>query len=63
MAREGQNYPRPVTDSDPRFTFGLILDVADVLTRHGYPPLSDDGMDHVDLQQALFRFLYGPSTT
>ena len=30
--------PRPPTaDSDARFTRGLTFDVADVLTRHGYP--------------------------
>jgi hypothetical protein len=64
MTDEARNYPvpRPETDSDSRFTFGLILDVADVLTRHGYPPLSGDGRDHLELQQALFRFLYHPST-
>lgn len=63
MAATAQNYPvaRPESGDDPRFTFGLIMAVADVLTRHGYPPVT--GMDHVDLQQALFRFLYGPSTT
>lgn len=53
-----RQYPiRPVPDDDPRFTRGLALDVAEVLLRHGYPPLS--AMDHVELQQALFRFLYG----
>lgn len=51
-------YPiRPLPDEDPRFTFGLVRDVAEVLERHGYPPVVN-GLDHVDLQQALFRFLY-----
>ncbi|MDK1477051.1 hypothetical protein QNO07_27270 [Streptomyces sp. 549] len=51
-------YPiRPLPDDDRRFTFGLRLDVAEVLEAHGYPPLVT-GIDHVDLQQSLFRFLY-----
>lgn len=51
-------YPiRPLPDEDPRFTFGLTLDVAKVLTEHGYPPVT--GLDMVDLRQALFGFLYG----
>lgn len=51
--------PRPV-DDDPRFTHGLMLDVASVLTDHGYPPVRA-GRDWVELQQALFRFLYAPT--
>ncbi|MDK1474933.1 hypothetical protein QNO07_16135 [Streptomyces sp. 549] len=51
-------YPiRPLPDDDARFTFGLIRDVAEVLAAHGFPPVTS-GLDHVDLQQALFRFLY-----
>lgn len=49
-------YPLPRPDDDPRFTFGLQLDVAEVLQKHGYPKLS--GTDLVDLGQALMRFLY-----
>lgn len=49
-------YPLPQAESDPRFTFGLQLDVADVLEKHGFPRVS--GVDLVDLGQALFRFLY-----
>ena len=52
-------YPLP-DEEDPRFTFGLILDVAEVLKRHGYDPLH--GTDLVDLQQALYGFLYAPSS-
>jgi len=54
-------YPiRPRPDEDPRFTIGLALDVAKVLKDHGYPPVTA-GLDIVDLQQALYRFLYvGP---
>lgn len=52
-------YPLPRPDDDPRFTLGLALDVAGVLHRHGHPEITA-GLDVVDLQQALFRFLYGP---
>lgn len=47
---------KPPAD-DPRFTLGLTLDVARVLTQHGYPEIKD-GPAFLDLQQALFRFLY-----
>lgn len=55
-------YPlsQPESGSDPRFTFGLTLDVAKVIEAAGYPPVTD-GSDFVDLQQALFRFLYESS--
>lgn len=52
------NFPVPKEEGDKRLTFGLVLDVAEVFQRHGYPDVT--GMDHVDLQSALFRFLYGP---
>jgi hypothetical protein len=52
--------PRPPADSDTRFTLGLTLDVADVLTRHGYPPLTT-GADLLRLQQALFTTIYQPA--
>jgi hypothetical protein len=51
-----RNYPLPVADDDPRLTFGLMLDIADVLKAAGYPPLT--GFDLAALQQDLFRFLY-----
>lgn len=53
-------YPlsRPETGNDERFTFGLVLDVAKVLTDHGYPDPNEHGGDFVQLQQALFCFLY-----
>ena len=38
---------------------GLVADVADVLVAHGYPHVNG-GRDIVELQQALFRFLYEP---
>ncbi|WP_069883465.1 hypothetical protein [Streptomyces luteocolor] len=54
-----RQYPiRPVSDDDARFTFGLTADVAQVLEEHGYPKV-ENGLDFVDLQQALYRFLYG----
>ena len=31
--------PRPA-DTDNRFSLGLALDIAAVLTRHGYPPIT-----------------------
>jgi hypothetical protein len=31
--------PRPGSGADARFSLGLALDVAAVLTRHGYPAL------------------------
>jgi hypothetical protein len=60
VAEPARNYPITPPASDTRFTFGLVLDVAEVLTAHGYPPLAG-GADHVDLQQALFSFLYRSS--
>lgn len=56
-----RSYPiRPQPENDPRFTFGLTLDVAQVLQAHGYPPVTTSD-DLVELRQALFRFLYvGP---
>jgi hypothetical protein len=52
-------YPIDQPASDPRFTFGLALDVATVLAEHGYPELTS-GLDIVALEQALFAFLYRP---
>jgi len=52
-------YPiRPRPQNDPRFTRGLASDVAAVLVRHGYPDPRATGPDFLDLQQALFGFLY-----
>lgn len=50
-------YPLPSYEDDPRFTYGLVMDVAAVLEQHGYPPLSGP-VDSADLVHALFRFLY-----
>jgi hypothetical protein len=51
--------PRP-PQHDSRFTVGLVLDLAAVLTRHGYPPAAT-GPDLLHLQQALFTTIYQPS--
>ncbi|MFJ9842040.1 hypothetical protein ACIRYZ_16490 [Kitasatospora sp. NPDC101155] len=55
-------YPLPAPDDDPRFTFGLVLDVAKALEAHGYPPVAS-GPDLLNLRQALFRFLYSQDVT
>lgn len=49
-------YPLDPPENDPRFTLGLTLDVREVLQKQGYPELGP--LDIVELQQALFRFLY-----
>jgi hypothetical protein len=60
-ARAGAVYPlpRPAGGDDARFTPGLALDVADVLVRHGYPPLRT-ATDLLHLQLALFAAIYAP---
>ena len=50
-------YPLPASTDDPRFTFGLILQITEVLAAHGYPPVRA-GADLVRVQQALFTALY-----
>lgn len=47
----------PAPDGDGRFTLGLLLDVAEVLEKHGYGAL--DGRGHVELQMHLFHLLCG----
>lgn len=59
MTAERQYPISPAPDDDLRFTFGLAKDVADVLQAHGYPEITN-GLDFLDLQQALYRFLYTP---
>ncbi len=56
-AHTQRRYPLPRPTEDPRFTIGLALEVADLLARHGYPR-PEGGQDIIELQQALFRFLY-----
>lgn len=57
---ESRAYPLRRPTEDKRFTMGLALDVAAVLEKHGYPPVRT-GIDFLELQQALFRFLYAPA--
>ncbi|MEV4493159.1 hypothetical protein AB0K04_23955 [Micromonospora coxensis] len=58
-----RRFPIPRPADDPRFTFGLALDVAQVLTAHGYPSMTEPydgcGADLLALQQALFSLIYG----
>ncbi|GAB7049379.1 hypothetical protein JCM9534A_45050 [Catenuloplanes indicus JCM 9534] len=49
-------FPIP-TDGDSRFRYRLLVDVARVLERHGFPPVEATA-DLVRLQQSLFNFLY-----
>ncbi|MEV0213378.1 hypothetical protein [Micromonospora sp. NPDC050695] len=62
-----RRYPISRPTDDPRFTFGLILDVARVLAEHGYPPIAEPydgcGADLAALQQALFALIYAPAHT
>ena len=55
-APEERAYPHG--EDGGRFTFGLVVDVAEVLEQHGYPRAAT-GQDLVRLQQALYGFLYG----
>ncbi|MFF4751770.1 DUF6284 family protein [Streptomyces sp. NPDC002514] len=49
--------PPPAAGDDPRFSFGLLVDVTKVLEEHAYPPVTA-GRDLLELQLALFRYLY-----
>ena len=54
-------YPLPEPGGDdPRFTYGLLFDIADVLGRHGFPRPA--GTDWADLMLTLARFLYQENT-
>jgi hypothetical protein len=55
-----RHYPLPRPESDPRFCFGLLHDVAKLIEKYGYPPLT--GHDMVPLRQALFHVIYAPTT-
>jgi len=55
-------YPLPaLADDDPRFTYGLLFDIAQVLQRNGFPQPA--GTDWADLMTAMGRFLYQPQET
>jgi hypothetical protein len=52
-----RTYPLTPTAPDDRFTYGLLIDIAEQLHKHGYTrPVAS--LDLVALQQALFGFLY-----
>ena len=63
MGADVPAYPirRPDRDADSgtdsRFTIGLALDIAAVLARHGFPPITT-GADLLRVQQALFTLIY-----
>jgi hypothetical protein len=42
---------------DPRFTFGLVVDVSRVIEGHGYPEFN--GGQLIELQLHLFHLLHG----
>ena len=52
--------PAPAT-GDPRFTYGLLHDIANALQRNGFP--RPEGTDWADLITCLGRFLYQPQET
>jgi hypothetical protein len=58
MPQPAAAYPLPRPDDDPRFTYRLVFDIADVLATHGYPAPAHT--DWADLMLALFRFIYQP---
>lgn len=50
-------YPLPApADTDPRFSYGLLHDIANVLQRNGFP--RPEGADWALLMTALGGFLY-----
>ena len=57
MDDEYQAYPW-MSAPDDRFTLALILDVGEVLARHGYP--APAGAVLVELTSGLFRALHAP---
>jgi hypothetical protein len=54
-------YPRPAPADDPRFTYGLLFDIAEVLQRNGFP--QPTGTDWANLTTALGSILYQPKET
>lgn len=50
-------YPLPApADTDPRFSYGLLHDIANALQRNGFP--RPEGTDWAQLMTALGGFLY-----
>lgn len=55
-------YPLPVPDgTDPRFSYGLLHDIAEALQRNGFP--RPEGTDWAQLITCLGAFLYQPKET
>jgi hypothetical protein len=52
-------FPVACNEDDPRFTFGLVLDVMAVLHSHGYPNACTSTADYIELRHALFGFIHG----
>ena len=50
-----RSYPW-LNSRDDRFTLALVVDVSEVLVRHGYPAPTGFGL--VELTSGLFRALY-----
>lgn len=48
--------PRPEHGDDRRFCLGLAIDISNILTRYGYPPIT--AADCVYWQQRLFTTIY-----
>jgi hypothetical protein len=59
MTDERQYPITPTPEDDPRCAAGLLHDVARVLEQHGYPRITH-GRDLLDLQSALYAYLYTP---
>lgn len=49
--------PRSVADGDPVLSFGLVVDVCDVVVAHAFP--RPQGRDLPALENALDSFIYG----
>jgi hypothetical protein len=54
--------PRPANGDDTRFSYGLGLDVAAVLHRHGFPQVTT-GPDLSRVLRALFTLIYDQEAT
>jgi hypothetical protein len=48
--------PHPHDGDDPRFCLSLAIDISEILTRYGYPPIT--AADFVYWQQRLFTTIY-----
>jgi hypothetical protein len=51
-----RNYPLPRVEEDPRFSRGLLSDVADAIESAGYPPLTAPDLGR--LYGMLFEIIY-----